>query len=223
MLIAFVLDRPILHLVRRANIDAFSGDLRRTLDSFKEFGQVVAIVVACLLIFVLDKPRRSMLPRLIICILLPLALVYPTKWTLHRLRPHAADPEQVDTVLNLGFYFGEDPKLPTLVTSVSGKDKIQKDRYPSASEKVSFPSGHTAIAFAFAFGLAVMYPPARWIFYALAIGCGAHRIIFDAHWFSDVIASVFIGLLVAKAVWIRRKSGPLGSARPVQASITTLE
>lgn len=203
MLISFCLDRPILQLVRRANIDGLSGDVVRTLESFKEFGQVVAIVVACLLIFVLDKSRRSMLPRLIICILLPSAVVWPAKLAVHRLRPQAA--AEVDTILGLGFYIGEDPKLPVLRTSVSGKDKIVKDRPVRSSEKVSFPSAHTATAFAFAVGLAALYPPARWIFYALAAGCGAHRIIFGAHWLSDVVASVFIGLLVARAVWSWRK------------------
>ena len=206
MLISFCLDRPILKLVRRANVAGMSGDVVRTFESFKEFGQVVAIIVACLLIFILDKPRRSMLPRLIICILLPSALVWPIKLTVHRLRPHAVDFEQGDTVLGLGFYFEEDPKLRTHVTSVSGKDKIQKDRYPFASEKQSFPSAHTATAFAFAVGLAALYPPARWIFYALAVGCGAHRIIFGAHWLSDVVASVFVGFLVARAVWNWRKT-----------------
>ena len=204
MFISFCLDRPILQLVRRANIDGFSGDLRRTLESFKEFGQVVAIVVACLLIFVLDKPRRSKLPRLIICILLPLAVVWPTKLAVHRLRPQAAS--EVNTILGLGFYIGKAPRLPTFIADVSGKEEIKSDRAPRASEKVSFPSAHTATAFAFAVGLAALYPPARWIFYALAVSCGAHRLLFDSHWFSDVVASVFIGLLVARAVWNWRKT-----------------
>ena len=193
----------MLLLVRWANVDSLSGDIRRTFDSLKEFGQGVAIIVACLLIFLLDKPRRSMLPRLIICILLPLAVVYPSKWTLHRLRPHAVEFEQGNTLLGLGFYFGEAPKL---LTSVSGKDKIKKYRYPSGSDRQSFPSAHTATAFAFAVGLAALYPPARWVFYALAIGCGTHRVLFDAHWFSDVVASVFIGIFIARAVWRWRKT-----------------
>ena len=188
-------------MVRWINARSLPSDVERTLESFKEFGQIFALVVACLLIFVLDRPRRGVLPRLLICTVLPLAVVWPIKLTVHRLRPQAADPQHVDTVLSLGFYFGENPKLPTLVRSVSGKDKIEKFRYPSASEKVSFPSGHTAVAFAFALGLAAMYPPARWIFYTLAVGCAVHRLIFGAHWFSDVIASVFIGLLIARAVW----------------------
>ena len=65
MIISFCLDRPILELVRWANISRRSGDVIRTLESLKEFGQPVAIVIVCLLIFVLDRPRRSMLPRLL--------------------------------------------------------------------------------------------------------------------------------------------------------------
>ena len=201
MIISFCLDWPVRELVRWASVRSLPGDVKRTLESFKEFGQIVALITACLLIFVLDKPRRRMLLRLLLGTLLAFLVVLSIKWTVPRLRPQAADPEHVDTVLSLGFYLGENPQLPTLVTSVSGKDKIQKVKHPSASEKMSFPSGHTAIAFAFAFGLAAMYPPARWIFYTLASGCAVHRLIFGAHWFSDVIASVFIGLLIARAVW----------------------
>ena len=199
MFISFCLDRPILQLVRRVNVDGMSGDVERTLQSFKEFGQVVAVVVACLLIFLLDKPRRSMLPRLLICILLPSALVWPTKLAVHRLRPGPAS--RVDTILGLGFYIGKAPRSAPFTADVSGKEKIKSDWTPRPSEKISFPSAHTATAFAFAVGLAALYPPARWIFYALAIACGMHRIIFDAHWLSDVVASVFIGLFVARAVW----------------------
>jgi len=204
MLISFCLDRPILELVRWANVRGLPGDIVRTLESFKEFGQFFAIVVACLLIFILDKPRRSLLPRLIICILLPSVLFcWPTKRVVHRLRPRQAD--YYDTVLDLGFFLGQDPKLPALEVSLPNQDKIAVNKYLPPSEKRSFPSAHTAAAFAFAFGLAALYPPARWIFYALAIGCGVHRILFDSHWFSDVVASVFIGLLVARAVWNWRK------------------
>ena len=66
MLISFCLDRPMLALVRWLDVESLPGDFERTLQSLKEFGQLFAIVVACLLIFVLDKPRRSMIPRLVI-------------------------------------------------------------------------------------------------------------------------------------------------------------
>jgi membrane-associated phospholipid phosphatase len=203
MLVSFCLDRPMLLLVRWANVDSLAGDYRRTLESFKEFGQLVVWVVACLLIFLLDKPSRSKLLRLIFAIVLSFAVVWSIKLTVHRLRPHPA--AEFDTTLGLGFYFGADPKLPVLRTSDPDKNKIVKHRPLRASEKVSFPSGHTATAFAFAVGLAALYPPARWVFYALAIGCGTHRILFDAHWFSDVVASLFIGILIARAVWRWRR------------------
>ncbi len=204
MIISFCLDRPILQLVRRANVDGMSGDVVRTFESFKEFGQGVAIVVACLLIFVLDKPRRSKLLRLIICILLPLAFVYPIRLVVHRVRPRHTSG--YDTVLSLGFFLGQNPQPPSLERPLPKQQKIVVTEPLRASQKQSFPSAHTATAFAFAVGLAALYPPARWIFYALAIGCGAHRIIFGAHWLSDVVASVFIGLLVARAVWNWRKT-----------------
>ncbi len=189
----------MLLLFKWLSVKSWPGDFKLTLQSLKEFGQIFAIVVTCLLIFALDKPRRSMLPRLIICIILPCLLVWPIKLLVHRLRPQPA--YQFDAISNLGFYIGEAPKLSPFTTDVSGKEKIKSDRAPRHSERVSFPSAHTAAAFAFAVGLAALYPPARWIFYALAIGCGAHRIIFEFHWLSDVVASVFIGLFLTRALW----------------------
>ena len=199
MFVSLALDRLVLDLARRANVQGLSGDVVRTLESFKEFGQVTAIVVAFLLIFTLDKPRRGKLVLLFACIILPLLIVWPSKYLVHRVRPRHA--EEYKTFLGLGFFFGSDPQLPSLDVSLSDKEKIAVNDHLPSSQKQSFPSAHTAVAFAFAFGLAALYPQARWVFYGLAIGCGFHRIIFGAHWLSDVVASVFISLLIAGAFW----------------------
>ena len=195
----------MLLLVRWANVDSLRGDYRRTLESFKEFGQIFAIVVAFLLIFTLDKFRRRMLPRLLLCIIIPVyVFAWPTGLVVQRLRPRHAD--EYSTTLGLGFFAGEQPSPLSLARSLPDQDKIAFEGQLSYSEKHSFPSRHTATAFAFAVGLAALYPPARWVFYALAIGCGTHRVLFDAHWFSDVIASVFIALFIARAVWRWRRA-----------------
>lgn len=206
MLLAFCLDWPILALAQWLGVRGWPGDFKATMDSLKEFGQPIAMVVACLLIFTMDKPRRSMIPLLVLCTLLTCVPAWGTKLLVHRLRPQAA--EQFGALSSLGFYIGDAPKLSPFTTDVLGKEKIKNVRVPRASQRVSFPSAHTVAAFAFAVGLATLYPSGRWIFYALAISCGVHRIVFEEHWFSDVAASVFIGLFLTRALWrwLGRKS-----------------
>ena len=66
----------------------------------------------------------------------------------------------------------------------------------------SFPSGHTAEAFALAASIAENYDQ-RWIkglAYGVAGLVGYARVEHDAHWLSDVTAGAFIGIGVAREV-----------------------
>ncbi|HEY4321763.1 MAG TPA: phosphatase PAP2 family protein [Gemmatimonadales bacterium] len=64
----------------------------------------------------------------------------------------------------------------------------------------SFPSGHTAAAFALATSLgdATGHTWARIGFYVLATGTGWARITEQAHWLSDVVAGAAVGIASAK-------------------------
>jgi membrane-associated phospholipid phosphatase len=62
------------------------------------------------------------------------------------------------------------------------------------SKNLCFPSGHAALAFATAEALAMLYPRARWGFYAVAAVVGAERIFENAHYFSDVVAGAALGI-----------------------------
>jgi membrane-associated phospholipid phosphatase len=62
----------------------------------------------------------------------------------------------------------------------------------------SFPSGHTAVAFCFAYILSQYFPRYRIIFYIFAIFCGFERAEDSAHFLSDVLAGAFVGLLIGK-------------------------
>ena len=199
MAISLLMDKLIVGIIQRIDIGRLPGDAERALQSLKEFGQAVAMIVAFLLIYAMDKPQRKMLPRLLVCILLPLILVWPMKWVVHRLRPHTT--EEYSTTLGLGFFLGSEPSKGHLELEFADKEKITAQGYLSSSDKQSFPSAHTAAAFGFAVGLSMMYPAGRLVFYGLAIGCGFHRVLFGAHWFSDVVAAVFIGILLARVGW----------------------
>ena len=205
MAISFCLDWPIVNLVKWLNPKGLPGDVERTLQSFKEFGQPVAIIVAFLLIFTLDKPRRRMLLRLLLCVLLPSVLVWSAKLVVHRLRPHRVD--EYSTTLGLGFFLGSEPQKPYLAPPLADQNKTTTDGKLDSSDMQSFPSAHTATAFGLAVGLSGLYPAGEWIFYGLAVGCGFHRIIFDAHWFSDVVAASLIGVFISRAAWRWRNKG----------------
>jgi len=65
----------------------------------------------------------------------------------------------------------------------------------------SFPSGHTAISFAFASVMAHRYPHKRWIkwgSYALATGVSLARFPAKKHFPSDIVAGVPVGYLIGR-------------------------
>ncbi len=57
-----------------------------------------------------------------------------------------------------------------------------------------FPSGHAALAFANAAGMAILFPRWRWLWYALATLCAAERFLETAHFFSDTVAAAALGI-----------------------------
>jgi membrane-associated phospholipid phosphatase len=70
----------------------------------------------------------------------------------------------------------------------------------------SFPSGHTAGAFASATALSALYPPVRPVFWTVAVACGVNRVVKHQHFLSDVVAGAVVGHLVAWWVVIRPRT-----------------
>lgn len=63
---------------------------------------------------------------------------------------------------------------------------------------LGFPSSHAFVAFAAAWALARLFPELRWLWVALAVGCGLTRVLAVGHYVSDVVAAAaFAWLLVA--------------------------
>ncbi len=62
----------------------------------------------------------------------------------------------------------------------------------------SFPSGHTTVAFCFAYTLSQYFPKYRSIFYFLAIIIGISRIESTSHFSSDVVAGAAVGLILGR-------------------------
>lgn len=64
----------------------------------------------------------------------------------------------------------------------------------------SFPSGHTTLAFCFAYILSRYYPRYKALFYGFAVLIGLERIEDMAHFPSDVLMGAVVGMLAGKAV-----------------------
>lgn len=95
------------------------------------------------------------------------------------------------------------------VTTVAGKtvlgrprpeQSLDADAYSPFSGQASFPSGHTAAAFALATSLAddIHRPWATVGLYGMATAVGWSRINDNRHWLSDVAAGALVGITSAK-------------------------
>jgi membrane-associated phospholipid phosphatase len=101
-------------------------------------------------------------------------------------------------------------KTEILMTAITTPLKIiTAEPRPNSGTKNSFPSGHTAQAFAAATFLAKEYGhKSVWYSigaYSLATGVGAMRILNDRHWLSDVVAGAGIGILTTNLVYATHK------------------
>lgn len=70
---------------------------------------------------------------------------------------------------------------------------------------LSFPSEHTALAFAGLMSLAIFSPRHRLLLFAVAAGCGWSRIYAGDHFPSDVAAGALVGIV---SVWITNATKP---------------
>ncbi|MCL6462831.1 PAP2 superfamily protein [Flavobacterium micromati] len=94
-----------------------------------------------------------------------------------------------------------------MTTSVLGLKSLTKVTRPDGTSINSFPSGHTATAFAGAEFLWQEYKDKSIWYgiagYAVATGTGIFRIVNNRHWLTDVAAGAGIGILSTKiAYWI---------------------
>jgi membrane-associated phospholipid phosphatase len=84
--------------------------------------------------------------------------------------------------------------------------KITAVPRPDTGERNSFPSGHTATAFAAATFMAKEYGHiSKWYSigaYSVATGVGVMRMMNNRHWISDVLAGAAVGILSTNVVYL---------------------
>jgi membrane-associated phospholipid phosphatase len=86
-----------------------------------------------------------------------------------------------------------------------------------AESGLSFPSGHTALAFATATCLAVSLPRWAMLFFVVAVAVGIERVLENAHYLSDVVAGAGVGILCAWAA-MQLSAALLQERRPTVSS-----
>lgn len=177
------LDGPLARWVHDRGIDlAFRarGTWGRTLSEFmKTPGETYFAIVVGVAVFTFHRRRLEAATFLLLATLTS-ALNTVGKYTTGRLRPFRDNA------------FHDDPMTWDLFRG--GWDFVTQ-------KNLSFPSGHTAQAFAVATAVTLLFPRWGWVALFAAAMTGTERILSNSHYLSDVIAGAGLGACGALLVW----------------------
>jgi membrane-associated phospholipid phosphatase len=167
------IDEPLARLrpftLLPEELEAFFGRI-------ETFGHSVGVAFILLAIWFLDHGRRRCLPRLMACTWGAGLAANLVKMTVGRVRPFA----WVDQLGN------------TLPRQFTGWLPLGMN----VSHEQSFPSAHTATIVGLAIGLAALYPQGRVLFFTTAALVAIQRIVYGAHYASDVFFAAGLACLV---------------------------
>ena len=152
------------------------GDLRAFFQCMSFFGHGTGCLIAVTLIWSLDRKNKIAIPLVIGSALLAGAISTVIKILVHRPRPF------VD--------------VATISDGITLSDAVFENFLQS------FPSGHTATAFALAMALSLLYRQGKPMFFSFAALAGIQRIISQNHFPSDVIAGALVGVASAQIMLI---------------------
>ncbi|QEG21827.1 phosphatase PAP2 family protein [Mariniblastus fucicola] len=184
LVLAALLSRFDVSIVNAADPAEWPGDLKRLFALSELFAHTFGIVLIIFGIWHLSPDRRKFIPRLIACAFFPSVTAQIIKLCVARHRPTT---------------FLDDSLVPqwpgsTDVTWLgAGSDVAMNVQYATQS----FPSAHAAIVCGMAIGLSFVYPHGRKLFFAVAVIAAIQRVIFFAHWPSDVAVGASLGFLIA--------------------------
>lgn len=174
-------------LARLFDADHLAGDVRRFFELTEFFAHGFGITLILIAVLVLAPDRRRRLVRVVMGLLASALVVHGIKLVVLRMRPGFFWSQgELDQTTWLGFASWIDPTNAAILNV--------------AHASQSFPSGHSAAVSALAVGLIWLLGKGRGLFTAMVIlGC-LQRVLFHAHWPSDVLVGAAIGTGVA--LWI---------------------
>jgi membrane-associated phospholipid phosphatase len=160
------------------------GDLRRELLFIQQWGAFVCTVLVLSTIYLLDPARRARLWDALAAIALTALVYQPLKILIGRPRPKYDDP--------LTFFTSLHPY------DLDGKVRYSWELWGGISSNLwSMPSSHSAAAMCLSVILMRLYPRLTPLVLPLAFVVAFCRVLFTAHYPSDVIAGLAVGYLTA--------------------------
>lgn len=180
---------------------SLGGDVRRELEMLQQFGGLSSCVIVGLVIWLTMPRARASLRWLVIAWLATGGVVQVLKMFIGRPRPKFEDPE---TLLGP---FGAYP-----IGQGEGIWHAWQVWGPISSDLWSMPSSHTSAAVVLATYLAWVQPRLRVMAMFLAGLVACARILFGAHWASDVVVGAMVGVAVTGLVLSRAE-------RPAEAHV----
>lgn len=155
------------------------GAIEQIIEGFRNFGQLLTIIAVIVLIGLLDTRRKRIIIALLVAQIGSKVTYEVAKHTIARERPYITVSRPVEDRA------AEDTWLGYRLGNTS-------------RDYQSFPSGHSAAAFAFAGVLAWYYRRAGAVFWVLAAGCAATRALNLMHWPSDCVVGAALGYIWAQ-------------------------
>jgi membrane-associated phospholipid phosphatase len=154
------------------------GDIARELMLLEQFGQFACSVAVIAAVALIDRDGWRKALAIAIGCLATLAVTHLLKDCFGRTRPYP----YADFHLQPGEWIWGGPA----------------HGFGGGARWTSFPSAHTTGAFALAAGLSWFYPRGRILFMTLATITAAQRILHGAHFLSDTLAGLTIGVGVTR-------------------------
>lgn len=191
-LVLFALLLPLDGLIASVARSApFEGDARRVVGWFGEYGQGGMALLLLILVWILDRAHARRLLDYLLAVLLAALAVLPLKMLVGRPRPR---PDMLQTYDHLDFLgpFGAHPFGPDV-----GVRHAWEFWADISADLWSMPSSHTVYAVVMSVWIAAMYPKLRALAWTLAGVVGLARVIFGAHYATDVLIGAALGYVIA--------------------------
>ena len=164
------------------DLERLPGDFRRLVQLSELFAHGSGFVIIVLGIWSLAPDLRRFLPRMITAYLLTGMLGNLIKLVVWRFRPSAI----------LTGVQAEAEAFAGTIWQTHNKASVFNLEYITQS----FPSCHSAAVVTLAISMSILLPRGRYLFVGLAVLACLQRIFFHAHWPSDVMAGIALGIWI---------------------------
>lgn len=188
-LLLLAIDAAIFHFFRGIRP---GGDARRELELLQQFGSPTTIGLAALAIWRLDPRRLRRVLDWLAALGMTASAIFILKMAIGRARPKFRDPFD---------FLG--PWGARVVKEGDPPRHAWQFWHDDVTEIWSMPSSHTAMAVVAAVFLGRMYPRLMPVAAALAALVGCCRVLFGAHYASDVVVGAVLGYVVTTLVYER--------------------